>query len=175
MRKESPILPTNPVITGLLEKEYSRASISVSLKSRILIILEGMKGISTYRISLEHQITRVTVKKWRQRWLENYSKLEAVQKHGIHGNGEPASESQLIKLIKEILSDLPRSGHPTYFTQSEIDQITALASESPEGYGIQLTQWTYGWLAEVAVREKIVDRISPSHLGKILKKRDKAS
>lgn len=175
MRKESSILPTSSRVTELLEKEHSRASISVNMKLRISIILEGIKGISTYRISKDYHTTRVTVKKWRDRWMEHYAQLEAVQKHGIHGDGEPASDLQIMKLIKEILSDLARSGHPNHFTASEIEQITALASESPEDYGIQLTQWTYGWLAEVAIREKIVDSISPTHLGRLLKKRDKAA
>jgi len=49
-------------------------------------------------------------------------------------------------------------------------QLIALACENPQDYGLEITDWTYEMLAKTAIAKMIVETISPSHLGKILKK-----
>lgn len=172
MRKQSKKLRSNERIIKLLKKEQARANISVSMKLRISVVLHGIMGMSKYRSQRELKTTWPTISKWRGRWEEGYDQIEAVQDQGVRGDGKPASDNDLLKIIREILSDLNRCGSPNRFTLSQIEQIIALASEHPEDYGIEMESWTYEWLAKVAMRDKIVDSISPSYLGVILKKKE---
>lgn len=172
MGKKKLNLRSNDRITNLLKKEQSRANITVSLKFRISIVLNGIMGMSDYQSQRELQTTWPTISKWRGRWEEGYDRIRAAQHKGVRGNGQPASDTELIKMIRAVLSDLNRSGRPHDFTLSQIEQIVALASEQPEDYGIKIENWTQEWLAYVAVRDKIVDTISPSYVGVILKKRN---
>ncbi len=171
MRKKNSKLPSNERITGLLKKEHSRANIPVSMKFRISIVLNGIMGMSDYRSQRELHTTWPTISKWRGRWEEGYNRIIATQDEGVRGDGQPASDNELVKIIREVLSDLNRSGRPNEFTLSQIEQIIALASEDPEDYGVEMENWTYEWLAYVAARDKIVDNISPSYVGVILKKK----
>jgi hypothetical protein len=50
-------------------------------------------------------------------------------------------------------------------------QIIAIACEKPEDHGRPVTHWTHRELAEVVVEKGIVDSISSSHLGTLLKKK----
>jgi hypothetical protein len=48
-------------------------------------------------------------------------------------------------------------------------QIVALACEKPEDYGYVMTDWTHKILAEAAVQRGIVESISASYAGRLLK------
>ena len=69
----------------------------------------------------------------------------------------------------EIISDRPRSGAPSRISMQQKQQIVALACEDPEDYGFVMTDWTHQVLAEAAVKQKIVDRVSASYTGRLLK------
>ncbi len=65
------------------------------------------------------------------------------------------------------LEDKPIPGRPVTISGEERAKITALAcSEAPKGYG----QWTLRLLAEKAVELELVEEISHTHVGRILKK-----
>jgi putative transposase len=72
--------------------------------------------------------------------------------------------------IEERLQDLPRPGTPDKFTPEQLCQITAIACEAPKDHGLPITHWTYRELADEAVKQGIVASISPTYLGRILKK-----
>jgi hypothetical protein len=69
--------------------------------------------------------------------------------------------------IKAALEDGKRSGRPSIFDGKARAKITALAcSPAPEGY----SQWSLRLLADKAVELKLVEDISHTQVGKILKK-----
>ena len=73
-----------------------------------------------------------TVKRWRQRWQ-----------------------------VTDCLHDTARPGHQRTFTPLERAQITALACSTPRAYGKPWRRWSGEKLAQVAVEQQIVTRISP--------------
>lgn len=161
---------SNDRITDFLKREYAGYSISVSLKERLGIVLDGIAGMSNYESTRGRGISESTGLKWRHRWNESFERIEAIQEFGTKAEGEPATDSELRKAIREVLGDLPRSGKPNKFTMSQMNQIVAMASQKPEDHGIPMSQWTYAMLAHVARAEGIVDYISATHVGNILKK-----
>jgi hypothetical protein len=69
------------------------------------------------------------------------------------------------------LEDSERSGVPPRITDNEKIQIQAFACSKPSEKGYPISHWTHIELAKALVEQKIVDRISPSQVGRILKKR----
>jgi len=68
------------------------------------------------------------------------------------------------------LQDAPRPGAPDKFNAEQLCQIVAIACEAPADHGRPITHWTHRELAQVVVEKGIVDSISVSHLGELLKK-----
>lgn len=65
------------------------------------------------------------------------------------------------------INDAPRSGAPTKFDGKARAKITALAcSKAPDGHA----KWSLHLLADKAVELRLVEEISPAHIGRILKK-----
>ena len=70
----------------------------------------------------------------------------------------------------EWLKDLPRPGAPDKFTPEQVCLIIAMACESPETYGRPIMHWTARELADEVNQQNIVDSISITHTGRLLKK-----
>jgi transposase len=69
--------------------------------------------------------------------------------------------------LQAALNERPRSGKPSIFSGKQKAKITALAcSNAPEGK----SQWSLRLLADKAVELKLVDSISHTDVGRILKK-----
>lgn len=69
--------------------------------------------------------------------------------------------------LQEALNERPRSGKPSIFSGKQKAMITALAcSNAPEGR----SQWSLRLLSDKAVELKLVDSISHTDVGRILKK-----
>ncbi len=151
----------------LLESKSRKYKTSNQLVKRINILLKGSKGQSNYSISEETGITVQTIKRWRSRWDLAYEKL-LIQEQGKSGEG--VSDNELLEAMMNVLKDKPRSGKPPIFTLSQKQQIVALACRKPSDYGLPHTRWTHEMLAHEAQAEKIVESISPRHVGGILKK-----
>ena len=75
--------------------------------------------------------------------------------------------------IVELLSDISRPGAPPTFTDEQIAKIISLSCESPENSGIPISHWTTKTLTKEVISRKIVNSISPSHIGRLLKRRQK--
>jgi hypothetical protein len=58
---------------------------------------------------------------------------------------------------------------PPEFTAEQICEIVALACRKPEEFDIPISQWSHSDLAAAAVELDIVESISPSHLGRLLR------
>ena len=121
---------------------------SQNIVTRAKLILRVNEGLQRKEIAAELGIEEHSVTKWIKRWL---------------GRAEEP--------IIERLQDLPRSGSPGKISPEQWCQIIALSCEKPSEYGLPITDWTHRELAKEAIRQGIVETVSPSHLGRMLKKR----
>lgn len=88
---------------------------------------------------------------WRNRWLEL---------------------SQKDIPVVERLADAPRPGGPMSFSLEQIVQLFAIACENPNDYGRAISHWTARELADEVIKQGIVERISPRHVGRLLNEAD---
>jgi len=133
----------------ILEKLSRKHTARQSLVRRARIILMADEGIENQQIAAKLCVNIHVITTWTKRWIDRAS--------------DP---------IEERLHDLPRPGAPDTITPEQWCRIIALACEKPEDYGVPITDWTHRELAKEIVKQDIVDAISPSHLGRMLKKKD---
>ena len=135
-----------------LEKLVRGYKTKQQIAKRAQIILKAAEGIDSGTISQTVKVARKTVHNWRQRWRT----LEAI----------PLKELS----VEERLEDLPRPGVPPTFTADQRCQLEALACEAPEKSGRPISQWTAREIAEEAMKQNIVESISPRHAARLLKR-----
>jgi len=78
-------------------------------------------------------------------------------------------QAKLERLVEDCLEDAPRSGSPPTFSPWQIVSMISLACEKPELSGRPVSKWTSREIADEAVKRQIVEKISASHVGKILR------
>lgn len=103
-----------------------------------------------------------TVRTWRRRWADVWEKLLEIEESG--------DEEEIERAVIDTLSDLPRPGAPATFTAEEICQIISVSCEEPALSGRPITEWTPRELADEVVKREIVKSISPSQVGRFLKR-----
>lgn len=130
-----------------LERIKSKHTTPQNEAKRANIILLANEGVSYLEIARRLMINKETVTTWVKRW-----------------NDSPEAEAH------ERLKDLPRPGAPDKFTPEQVCLIIAMACESPEIYGRPITHWTARELADEVSQQNIVDSISITHTGRLLKK-----
>ncbi len=118
---------------------------SAALRARMILHLAA--GLNLTDTAARLGAWRKTVSHWRGRWLA--------------GTG-PA---------RERLSDAPRSGSPGHITAEEQCAIIALACKRPRDHGLPLSHWSASDLAREALRQGLVERLSPRTAGRFLKRR----
>lgn len=131
------------MLVALTRKHSARQSIV----RRARIILMSDEGMWNQHIATALGVESHVVTTWTKRWHDMADKP-----------------------IQERLEDLPRPGAPDKFTPEQLCRIIALACEKPEEHGRPITEWTSRELADEAVKQGIVGSISPTHVGRILKK-----
>jgi transposase len=122
------------------------------IAQRARMILLAAMGKSNAEIGCELQVGRLTVKRWRERWVSL----------------EPIALDELS--VEERLEDLPRPGAPARITAEQRCQMEALACEAPEQYGRPISQWSAREIADELVARHIVETISPRHAQRLLKR-----
>jgi len=130
-------------LESLVRKQTERQSIVMRAK----IILLADEGLQHQEIAQELATTGNTVSVWVARW------------RALAGKPPQAR-----------LEDAPRPGAPDKFSAEQLCQIIAIACENPADHGRPITHWTHRELAQVVIEKGIVDSISVSHLGALLKK-----
>lgn len=116
----------------------------MALRARIILLLG--EGLGVMEVAHRLATTPPTVRLWRAHW---FARLEAT--------------------VSERLQDDPRPGAPLTFTAEQFCQLIALACEPPTLSQRPLSHWTPRELADEAIKRKIVDSISPRHVGRFLK------
>jgi putative transposase len=134
---------------ALLVRGHQTAQ-QVALRARI--ILAAADGENNSQIARRLGIEADTARLWRTRWLA----LAPL----------PLAELR----VAERLADAPRPGGPCRITAEEVCRLTALACEAPAVSARPISQWSGRELADEAVRRGIVDRLSPRHAGRLLKR-----
>jgi putative transposase len=119
-----------------------------SVVKRAKIILMADAGKRNQDIAQDLGLNVHVITTWTKRWLER-------------------SDDR----VEDRLQDLQRPGAPDTITPEQWCRIIALACENPDDYGRPITHWTHRELAEETIKQGIVEKISPSHLGRMLKKR----
>lgn len=138
---------------GALQKVERQYSTSQQLAQRVRIILFAGEGKSNKQISQELSISIDMARQWRNRWA-SFAPI-------------PLREMS----VSERLEDAPRPGKPSAITAEQMCKIVALACEAPEKSGRPISQWTGREIADELMGQKIVERISPRHAQRILKKK----
>ena len=119
-----------------------------ALAQRARMILHLSNGLSLTETATRLGSWRKTVGFWRKRWL-NAAKSESVV---------------------DRLSDALRSGAPAQITAEQSCAIIALACKPPSDFDLPLSHWGSMDLSREAVRQGIIDEISPRSIGRILKR-----
>lgn len=121
-----------------------KTSQQIVFRARIILLLA--EGLTTTEVAQQLKTTRVTVRLWRQHWIERTAAG-----------------------VIERLQDDPRSGAPLIFTAEQWCQIMAVACEPPEKSQRPISHWTPRELADEVIKRKIVESISSRHVGRFLK------
>jgi putative transposase len=149
--KPIPVKLTDAERQGL-RKLVKRHTVGQQIALRGRIVLAAAEGKNNTHIAKEQGTTLSTVRLWRQRWVDL----------------QPISLDDLS--IEERLQDLPRPGAPPRITADQVCQITALACEEPEASERPISHWTAREVADEIIERGIVDRISPRHAARLLKR-----
>jgi putative transposase len=135
---------------------------SVRLARRVDILLALADDPCLEQVAADLDLTRVSVRLWRDRWLDAQDRLHAAEAEGV-------SQADLLRLIEAVLDDAPRQGGPATFSAEQIVQIVAVACEPPEKSGRPIRHWTHAELADEVKKRQIVQDISPRSVGRFLK------
>jgi transposase len=153
-------------VGALLTSSINKRNIEYHFQKRMNIIYKGSLGHENQDIAKEMACSPVTVRKWRKRWKTFEGVIEQTEMEIDKGT---AYKTDLLHKIKEILSDMPRSGSSARISDPEKDRLVALACESPQNHGLPFTVWTHKELSAQA--KKMGINISSSYYGILLKKR----
>ena len=135
-----------------LEGLVRRHTTGQQLADRARIVLLAADGLNNSEIARQLALEPDTVRLWRRRWL-SFSGV------ALADLGAAAR-----------LADAPRSGTPARITPEQVCRIMALACEAPSTSGRPVSQWSTTELAAEIMRRDIVDRISPRHTARLLKR-----
>jgi len=152
-------------IRELLEQMLRRETLPRRLERRLQIVWKAAQGHPNSQIARDLGVNRNTVQLWRARWVEVREQIESARLEG-------ASDSQMERLLAQLLSDAPRPGAPDKFTPEQRVALIALSCEPPSLSGREVTHWTPRELADEAVRRGIVPSISERTVNRIWKEAD---
>jgi len=134
-----------------LEALVRRHTTPQQIALRAQIVLLAQQGGNNQDIANKLGISLHMARHWRRRWLQ-------VQEI-------PATEMT----ATQRLADAPRPGAPATISAEAYCQIMVLACQPPENFGRPITHWTERELADEAIAQGIVERISPRQVGRVLK------
>jgi transposase len=146
----------------LLERLARRQTAAVRLARRAEVVLALADDPCVEAAARSLGLTRLTVRLWRDRWLDAAAALDRAER-------ERDADRRLPALVEEALGDAPRPGGPATFSPEQIVGIVAVACEPPEKSGRPISHWTARELADEARKRKIVSDISPRTVSRFLK------
>jgi transposase/transposase-like protein len=160
-----PEIKLTSVLKQILEKIARCYTNPYWLVLRAKIVLYAATGANNSEVARRLDTTSDTAGKWRNCWLEAEPRLLAAEAEG-------PDEKVLTVLVEAALSDTPRPGAPDTFTPEQLVQVVAIACEDPRESTREISHWTRRELADEVIQRKIVETISPRHVGRILDEAD---
>jgi putative transposase len=122
------------------------------IRSRIVLL--AAQGYSNAKIARELGVNVDTARMWRDRWVV----LQGIDLSTLS--------------LEDRLEDVPRPGKPSSITEEQRCRIAALACDAPLKVGRPISQWTEREIADEIMIQGILERISPRHAARLLKKKD---
>jgi DNA-binding CsgD family transcriptional regulator len=135
-----------------LDALLRRHSTPQQIALRARIVLAAAAGKNNGQIVRELDVSREMVRLWRTRWLA----LAPL----------PLAELS----AAERLADIPRSGRQAQISAAAVCKIVALACDAPATSGRPISQWSAREIADEVISRGIVERISPRHAARLLKR-----
>ncbi|HSQ57212.1 MAG TPA: helix-turn-helix domain-containing protein, partial [Gemmata sp.] len=155
-------IQVSPVQRDILQRIQRQQTADQRRVRRAAILLALTLNPCIEAVARQLNLTRVTIRAWRDRWLEATEVLQRAERE--------QTPPQLRRLIELILDDAPRPGKPATFRPEQIVQIIAVACEPPEQSGRPISHWTPRELADEVQKRRIVAQISPRSVGRFLKR-----
>ncbi len=132
------------------------------MRQRTGIVLLANAGYTNNEIEKEMGINGETVTKWRNRYSIAQEELSQT---------EAEDPRKLRQYVHRVLSDAPRPGKPSKFTDEQVACIIAMSCQPPSEYNLPYSHWTPELLREEAMKRKIVGTISTSQVSRFLKRK----
>lgn len=148
-----------PSQQAALHQILRRHSSPQALVRRAEIILAAASAEQNDVLARRLGCTRKTIRTWRARWAAAEAQLAIAE----------AEPPRLAAQIETILADAARPGRPDTFTAEQVVHIVALACTLPADAGRPVEAWTPRELADEAVKQGIVESISPRSVERFLK------
>src|SRR5512135_3780240 len=155
-------LQVSPAQQALLQRLLRQQTADQRLVRRASIILALAANPCIEAVAQQLGLTRLTVRHWRDRWLEATADLQRAELD--------QNRQQLRVLLGQVLDDAPRPGTPATFSPEQIVQIVAVACEPPEESGRPISHWTSRELADEVKKRRSVAAISPRTVRRFLKR-----
>ena len=150
----------------ILRSITNKRSKNADVVERSKILLQYQETGSKKKTAESLGSTWDKVNRWVNRWNEKEpERLEMEQMYQENELTEDGYQTELEKLLQ----DDYRCGAPVKFTESEKQQIIALATQKPEDAGVPITHWSYSILAQTAIDKGIVKTVSRVQIGRFLK------
>lgn len=147
-------------IEAVLSKYAKSRTLPARQVQRAKIILLAADGLDNMQISKQVGLGQDSVSKWRGRYIKARPLLEQVAEK---------DPSKLEDEVSAFLDDRPRPGKPPHYTDEQIIKILELACRQPEEMGYEASHWSLNLLVDAAVKEGIVESISPKSVSRFLK------
>jgi putative transposase len=125
----------------------------------VQIVLGAAKGKTNTTLASEIGVDAQRVARWRSRFAAAQDRLTAA-------TSDDVADEKLEATIRDVLSDLERSGSPGKFTAEQLTGLIELACKTPKELGLPVTHWTPRELAACAKERGIVESISPRHVAR---------
>jgi len=154
-----------------LENIVGRRNSFQGLVTRAKIILLADEGKSNAFIAKKLGLNDDTVRLWRKRWSTSEEKIARIESDAFPENGEidKCCYKQFVFEISATIKDAPRSGAPMTFSAEEFAAIIAISCQQPTECGREVSHWTGRELADEAKKQGIVESISISTVGRLLR------
>jgi putative transposase len=158
VQRRSTISERQRVLLEELSRRHGTGQ-QVALRARLVLATAEQPGTE---VAAEYGVDRDTVGLWRARWQAAQERLTALE-------AADTPERELRAAVAAVLRDAPRPGTPPTFTAPQVIGIVKLACTPPQEADCPCSQWSARELAAAALRQGIVQTISPRTVGRFLK------
>jgi transposase len=134
-----------------------------------IVLLAFGEGKAKKQIAREQSKSILSVRKWCSRWEEAHSDLLKIEENLAEAEDYTKAQRKYTQRVLSILDDALRCGAPPVFTAEQVVGIVAIACEVLDESDEGISHWTHRQISQEAVRRGIVEKISPSTVGRLLR------